>query len=126
MQEDFQSDRAFHVLTRSAACPMSEGVIRRYDNMKSRVSFDPETFGSTSVGPSAGSVKEGGTGSMDELSFIPYRTGMRGIGVNTNTGTETYQNPFYHYQPFRGGIPIYNTPQNHSNQATFNNPVHWT
>ena len=138
MQEDFQSDRAFHVLTKSASCPMASGHVRPYHNMRSKASFDPNMLGGTSVGSSAGSVKDGGTSScMDELSFAKYRTGLRGDDVLTNTGVETFQNTYYNYQPFRAphagstiglsvAAPVYNSPQNLSKNNFANNPIQWT
>lgn len=138
MQEDFQSDRAFHVHTRSAQCPMTSGHVRPYFNMRSKASFDAGMFGSTSVGSSAGSVKEGGTGSpMDEASFVRYKTGLRGSDTMSNTGVETFKNTFYNYQPFRSpnvnsviglglATPVYNAPQNLSKNMMTNNPLRWT
>lgn len=138
MQEDFQSDRAFHVLTKAASCPMASGHVRPYFNMRSKASFDPNMLGSTSVGSCAGSVKEGGTASeMDELSFVRHRTGLRGGDVLTNTGAETFQNTHYNYQPYRqphtGSVlglsvatPVYNAPQNLSKNNFANNPIKWT
>ena len=128
MQEDFQSDRAFYVQRQAMKCPFTAGVIRPYHNMRSKTSLDPETFGSTSVGSTAGSVKDGGTYSpLEERSFIRHKTGLRGGDTLSNTGVETFTNTFHNYQPWKAptaasmvglGHPsaMWNTPQNWSNR----------
>ena len=140
MQEDFQTSRSNFVHLSAGKCPFATGNIRPYHNMRSRTSIDPDTFGSTSVGTSAGSVKPGGTySSLDEMSFVKHRMGLRGGDVNTNTGVETFTNTHHNYQPWsqsstsvmgRGlDAPLYNRPVNMSNrnmEAFISNPVNWT
>ena len=93
MQEDFQTGRSTYVHLNAGKCPFTSGHIRPYHNMRSRTSLDADTFGTTSVGSTAGSVKPGGTYSpMDEQSFIRFKTGLRGRDVFTNTGVETFNN----------------------------------
>ena len=102
MQEDFQSDRAFYVQRQHMRCPFTAGVVRPYNNMRAKASFDDGTFGTTSVGSTAGSVKEGGTyNSLDERSFIRHKTGLRGVDTTSNTGVETFTDTFHNYSPFR-------------------------
>ena len=141
MQEDFQTERAFTVHRSAGKCPYTSGHIRPYHNMRSRTSIDPETFGSTSVGTSAGSEKFGGTYSpLDEQSFIRYKTNLRGRDTFTNTGVETFNHggtfsantPWRH--PFVTSVigksspsMLMNRPLNLSdNSNAFSNPINWT
>ena len=133
MQEDFQTSRATFVHLNRAKCPFTSGHIRPYHNMRSRTSLDPDTFGSTSVGTSAGSVKPGGTYSaMDEQSFVRFKTGLRGGDVMSNTGVETFTNTFNNYPVNFGGdgrYPVYNRPMNNSYNGVESfaaNPVMFT
>ena len=102
--------------------------------------LDPATFGSTSVGATAGSIKDGGTyNSLDERSFIRHKTGLRGGDTLTNTGVETFTNTYHHYQPWTSphknsviGMShpsaMFNVPQNWSGHMDrfSNDPMAWT
>ena len=133
MQEDFQTSRATFVHLNRSKCPFTSQSIKPYHNMRSRTSLDPDTFHTSGVGTSAGTTRPGGTSSsLDELSFVKYRTGLRGGDVNTNTGVESFTNVFHNY-PVTGGydpqFPIYNRPMNISTYGRENfvsNPVMFT
>ncbi len=133
MQEDFQTNRATFVHLNRTKCPFTSGHIRPYHNMRSRTSLDPDTFGSTSVGTSAGTVKPGGTYSaLDERDFIKFRTGLRGGDTTTNTGVETFTNAFHNYSvngENDSRYPLYNRPINTSYgsvESFVNNPILYT
>lgn len=132
MQEDFQTSRATFVHLNRSKCPFTSGHIKPMHNMRRHTNIDSDTFDTSGVGTSAGTTRPGGTSSsLDELSFVKYRTGLRGGDVNTNTGVESFSNTFHNY-PVSGGndarYPIYSRPMNlRSMQESFAaNPIAWT
>ena len=137
MDEDFHTSRSTYVHLNANKCPYTSGHVRPYFNMRSRTSLDPDTFGSTSVGSTAGSIKDGGTyNALDERSFIKYKTQLRGMDVQTNTGVEMFKNTFHNYPVWQqpGNMsatgqhtptPMYHRPINHSWSNPMN-PVFFT
>lgn len=98
--------------------------------MTKRASLDPDTFGSTSAGTSAGTVKSGGTYSpLEERGFYTHRLGIRGGDTLTNTGTETFGNTYHNYDVTAGNdvrYPIYNRPINTSRPGQLEHFINYT